>query len=406
MSLTVLILALVTLERLAELPWAEANRRRLIAAGGHEVRAGHYPTIVLVHALWLAALWWLAPGRPVSLPLLGLFGLVELGRLWVLTTLGRRWTTRIIIVPGETLVRRGPYHFLAHPNYLVVFLEIALLPLVFGLWEVALVFSLLNALLLRPLPYPEPERLVMVWQDLRARGGPATEWPGPSQHVDWKAETAVFENLTSMRGWNASLSGGAFAEAVLGEQTTYEYFDVLGVRPALGRGFRDSDDVPNAPRVVVLSHRLWTQRFGADRSIVGRAVPINGESHEVIGVMPPSFTPGLVTNAALWRPMRMNRVNPSRNSAVNRTIGKLQSGVSIEQARTGLAALAKRLELAHPESDTGKGINPVPLQEQRVGNLRPALVMLLRGSRARAAGSRKTDSSVDRSIGYRRSERS
>ena len=254
---------------------------------------------------------------------------------------------------------------------------VAILTLALGIGANTAIFSVINALLLRPLPYPESERLVMVWQDLRARGGPATEWPGPSQHFDWKAETAVFENLTSIRGWNASLSGGAFAEAVAGEQTTYEYFDVLGVRPALGRGFRDSDDVPNAPRVVVLSHRLWTQRFGADRSIVGRAVPINGESHEVIGVMPPSFTPGLVTNAALWRPMRMNRVNPSRNSAVNRTIGKLQPGVSIEQARAGLAALAKRLEQAHPESDTGKGINPVPLQEQRVGNLRPALVMLL-----------------------------
>ena len=254
---------------------------------------------------------------------------------------------------------------------------VAVLTLALGIGANTAIFSVINTLLLRPLPYPEPERLVMVWQDLRARGGPATEWPGPSQHFDWKAETAVFENLTSMRGWNASLSGGALAEAALGEQTTYEYFDVLGGRPALGRTFRDSDDVPNAPRVVVLSHRLWMQRFSGDRSIVGRAIPINGESHEVIGVMPPSFTPGLVTDAALWRPMRMNRVNPSRNAAVNRAIGRLRPGVSIEQARAGLAALAKRLEQAHPESDTGKGINPVPLQEQRVGQLRPALVMLL-----------------------------
>ena len=145
MSFAVLILALVTFERLAELPWAEANRRRLIAGGGYEVGAGHYPLLVLVHVLWLAALWWLAPGRPVNPPLLALFGLVELGRVWVLATLGRRWTTRIIVVPGETLIARGPYRFLAHPNYLVVALEIALLPLVFGLWEAALAFSLLNA---------------------------------------------------------------------------------------------------------------------------------------------------------------------------------------------------------------------------------------------------------------------
>lgn len=148
MSLSAVILALVTLERLAELPWAEANRRRLVSAGGYEVASGHYPLIVLVHALWLAVLWLLAPGRPVNLPLLAAFAIVELGRLWVLTTLGRRWTTRIIVVPGESLVARGPYRFLAHPNYLIVALEIALLPLVFGLWQIALAFSLLNAAVL------------------------------------------------------------------------------------------------------------------------------------------------------------------------------------------------------------------------------------------------------------------
>jgi len=144
-TLAIVILALVTLERFVELWLANRNMRRLIAAGAHEVAPGHYPLIVALHAAWLAGLWWLAPGRPVNLPLLGLFGLVEGGRIWVLKTLGRRWTTRIIVVPGETLVRRGPYKFLNHPNYAVVVAEIALLPLVFGLWRTALVFSLLNA---------------------------------------------------------------------------------------------------------------------------------------------------------------------------------------------------------------------------------------------------------------------
>ena len=145
MTLNVIVVGLVTLSRLIELPIARANTRRLLAGGGREVAPGHYLLIVALHASWLAALWWLAPGRPVSLPLLGLFVLVELGRLWVLLTLGSRWTTRIIVVPGEALVRRGPYRFLNHPNYAVVVAEIALLPLVFGLWRSALVFSLLNA---------------------------------------------------------------------------------------------------------------------------------------------------------------------------------------------------------------------------------------------------------------------
>ena len=146
--LAYLILGLVTLSRLAELPIASANTRRLIAAGGHEIAAGHYPAIVALHAAWLGALWWLAPGRPVSLPFLAAFGLVEVARIWTLQTLGRRWTTRIIVVPGETLVRRGPYRFVNHPNYVVVIAEIALLPLVFGLWQVALIFSALNAAML------------------------------------------------------------------------------------------------------------------------------------------------------------------------------------------------------------------------------------------------------------------
>ena len=140
----VAILGFVTLQRAAELPLARANTRALLAAGGREVAPRHYPLIVAVHAGWLAALWWLAPGRPIDPAMLGLFALLEVGRVWVLRTLGPRWTTRIIVVPGETLVARGPYRFLHHPNYLVVIGEIAVLPLVFGLWKAAVVFSALN----------------------------------------------------------------------------------------------------------------------------------------------------------------------------------------------------------------------------------------------------------------------
>lgn len=148
MSAAAIILALVTLQRLAELVVARRNSRALIAEGAHEVGAGHYPLIVAVHALWLAALWWLAPGRVVIWPLIGLFLLLQGGRLWVLATLGRRWTTRIIVLPGAPLVAGGPFRFVRHPNYLVVIAEIAVLPLAFGLWQVALLFSALNAAVL------------------------------------------------------------------------------------------------------------------------------------------------------------------------------------------------------------------------------------------------------------------
>ena len=148
MNAATAILALVAAQRLGELVVSRRHTRALLARGAYEVGAGHYPLIVAVHAAWLAALWWFAPGRPVLWPLIGLFVLLQGARLWVLATLGERWTTRIIVLPGAPLVARGPFRFVRHPNYLVVMAEIALLPLAFGLWQVALLFSLLNAAVL------------------------------------------------------------------------------------------------------------------------------------------------------------------------------------------------------------------------------------------------------------------
>jgi methyltransferase len=148
MTAAVLILAFVTLQRLAELVVARRNTAALLARGAYEVAPGHYPLIVAVHAGWLAALWWLAPGEPVLWPLIGIFALLQATRLWVLATLGPRWTTRIIILPGAPLVTGGPFRYLSHPNYAVVVAEIAVLPLAFGLWQIALLFSLLNAVVL------------------------------------------------------------------------------------------------------------------------------------------------------------------------------------------------------------------------------------------------------------------
>jgi methyltransferase len=147
-TLNILILALVTLERLFELWLARRNTQRLLGRGAREHAPGHYPWIVAVHVLWLVALWLLGRSRRIDGFWLAIFLLLELGRVWVLTTLGPRWTTRIIVLPGEPLVRRGPYRFLNHPNYWVVISEIVVLPLVFGLWKVALVFTLLNAAIL------------------------------------------------------------------------------------------------------------------------------------------------------------------------------------------------------------------------------------------------------------------
>jgi methyltransferase len=147
-TLNIIILAFVTIERLFELALSRRNTGRLLAEGAREHGRGHYPLIVGLHVLWLAVLWLLARNRPIDGFWLGLFVLLELARIWVLVTLGRRWTTRIIVPPDEQLVERGPYRFLNHPNYWVVIGEIAVLPLVFGLWQVALAFTLLNAAVL------------------------------------------------------------------------------------------------------------------------------------------------------------------------------------------------------------------------------------------------------------------
>lgn len=143
-----IIMSLVTLQRMAELVIARRNTRALMNRGAVEIGRAHYPVMVTMHAAWLITLWATVGGRPVNLPLLGLFVVLQLLRVWVLATLGGRWTTRVIVLPGAPLVSGGPFRWLRHPNYTVVIGEIAVLPLVFGLIGVAVIFSLLNAAML------------------------------------------------------------------------------------------------------------------------------------------------------------------------------------------------------------------------------------------------------------------
>lgn len=142
------VVAFVAAQRLAELVHARCNTRTLRAAGGVEFGPAHYPFVVTLHTLWLLGLWWLGHDRPVVPFWLAVFILLQAGRLWVVASLGHRWTTRVIVLPGAAPVARGPYRFIRHPNYLVVALEIAVVPLALGLPRLALVFSLLNAAML------------------------------------------------------------------------------------------------------------------------------------------------------------------------------------------------------------------------------------------------------------------
>ena len=145
---TITILSLVTLQRLVELYIARRNTQRLLAKGGFEVGSNHYPFVVVLHAIWLAGLWYLALKLEVSWPWIFAYLVLEAARGWIIAALGSRWTTRIIVVPGETLVDEGPYKFFRHPNYMVVAGEIFILPMAFGLWWYAILFAALNAAML------------------------------------------------------------------------------------------------------------------------------------------------------------------------------------------------------------------------------------------------------------------
>lgn len=143
-----IILSLVALQRLVELFIARRNTKRLLANGGIEVSAGHYPLIVIFHALWLAGLWYFVWGHDVSRPWIFAYLVLQAARGWIIAALGSRWTTRIIVVPGETLSAAGPYKYFRHPNYMIVAAEIFILPMVFGLWWYALLFGSINLALL------------------------------------------------------------------------------------------------------------------------------------------------------------------------------------------------------------------------------------------------------------------
>ena len=180
--MAVLVLLFVTLQRLGEIVIARRNTRALLARGAYEVAPEHYLLIVTLHAAWLIGLWLLAFDERVSLPWLGAFLVLQGLRVWILATLGERWTTRIIVLPNEPLVRKGPYRFIAHPNYAVVVGAIAVLPLVFGMTGYALLFSVLNALVLFVRIEAEaralaPSRTV---QSHAARASVTTPSPAPS----------------------------------------------------------------------------------------------------------------------------------------------------------------------------------------------------------------------------------
>jgi len=251
----------------------------------------------------------------------------------------------------------------------------AILALALGIGANTTIFSVVHGVLLRQLPYDDPDRIVMIWRDLRKRGGPVDEWAAPGHYVEWREETSVFESVAVGLA-NAAILTDGDVEQVSAGVVSPSYFDVLGVRPALGRVFTAAEEDPNAPRTVVLSDALWKRRFGAARDVIGRTIRINDTPHEVIGVLPPGFQPPIVApRAQLWQALRVNPASAPREAIILQAFGKLRSGVTVPQAASHMDQVAARAERLHAE-DRNAGVRIEPLHERLVGPARPAILVL------------------------------
>ena len=258
------------------------------------------------------------------------------------------------------------------------FTLVAVLALALGIGANTAIFSVVNSLLLRPLPYKTPERLVTLWQDFRARGGPEREWASPDDFYDWRDKNKVFDHVSAVTGWGSTLTGVGEPEDLIGAAVSHDTFSLLGIEPARGRSFQQEEDQPGAERVVVLSHRLWSRRFNSDPDLLGKSVTLGGEAFTVIGIMPPGFTMPLAPNSELWRALRpVLGPRCGRGCLTIRVLARLNPDATIDRARSEMSALAADLGEEYPQTNKGVGMTIVGLQEQIVGQFKTALLVLL-----------------------------
>ncbi|HEY2014962.1 MAG TPA: ABC transporter permease, partial [Bryobacteraceae bacterium] len=258
------------------------------------------------------------------------------------------------------------------------FAAIAVLVLALGIGANTAMFSVVYNVLLRPLAYPEPDRIVFLQESSLRRGG--MNPTAPATYTDWRDQQHVFQSIAAAEAWGASLTGTGRPEEVDGLKVSTSMLSVLRVSPILGRGFLPEDEQNEAGHVVVLSHALWERRFGADRSVIGQGLTLNGASYRIIGVMPPEFRfpPFWAMKAELWVPLVFppQRLN-DRGGRSLRVFARLKDGVSLQQASAEMSTIARRIEQAYPQSNTDTGARIVPLTDVVVGQVRPALMVLL-----------------------------
>ncbi len=255
------------------------------------------------------------------------------------------------------------------------FTLIAVMTLALGIGGSTAIFTVVDAALLRGLPYKSSERLYHVWENTPQKEFAKREFSYPD-YQDYQ-QNQVFEGLAAYTGGGGIMSGRGEPERVFAPMASANFFSVLGVDPILGRTFQPGEDKQGGPKVTVLTYGMWQRRFGGDSSIVGQSLTINGESYTVIGVLPASFQFAL-RNADLWRPYQPTDIQLTRRFMHGTNlIGRLKPGVSEAQAQADLSVIAKRIEQEHNQSHAGTLVRIVPLQEEFVGQVKPILLVLL-----------------------------
>ncbi len=248
----------------------------------------------------------------------------------------------------------------------------AVLVLALGIGANTAIFSVVYSVLLKPLPYRDPARLLVALHEGR--------YPvSPADFLDYRAQVHAFDHLSAAQAWSGSLTGVDKAEEIPGLQVSADMFATLGVPPLMGRTFLPGDDSPGAPRVLVIAHGLWQRQFGGTPNVIGQTIQLTNQSYTIVGVMPPQFqfAPFWQTQAEMWTPLVLGDRVTDRAGSSLRLFARLAPGVSLAQAQSQMSTVARRLAVAYPQTNASLGIDVVPLQEKVVGAIRPTLLLLL-----------------------------
>jgi putative ABC transport system permease protein len=265
-------------------------------------------------------------------------------------------------------LRYGLRMLLKHPG----FTTIAVLTLALGIGANTAIFSVVNAVLLKPLPYAEPERLVWLWDTIPQVPTAPTSLP---EFLDWKEQNRSFEQLAAFQSGNMFLDTGDGTRDTPVGLVTPETFALFRANPVLGRAFTAEETLPGRSRVIVISHTMWQNRFGADPNAIGRNVELSGAAYTVIGVAPAGFS--FPNKSELWRPLSIDPAKLDRGPHYLRVVGRLKPGVAPAQAQAEMSAIASRLSQQYPEKTAGHGVKVEPLRDVIVGDIGSALFILL-----------------------------